>query len=124
MDYEELSLAHFDEWSHPVGLDPEAMTGFAARRDGELVAIACFYCESARWWVAFRRTDRCLPSVHAMTLKALNALRAAKVPEIWAYLDETKPRAREWMTRLGFMPVTETEWRLGLCSPSDSVARK
>lgn len=114
MDYEELSLSHFLEWEHPVDLDPEGMTGFAARRDGELVAIACFYCEDARWWCAFRRTDRCLPSVHAMTLKAFNALRAADVREVWALLDETRPRARIWMERLGFELVTETEWRLRL----------
>lgn len=117
IDYEDLTPAHFVEWGYLDHPHPDRLLGFACRRDGELVAIGFVAVDAEdRWWGGFGSRPGFPAGIHRKTLELFGALTRAGVPEIRALLDRSVPRSREWLVRLGFSPVddSEMEWTLGL----------
>lgn len=113
--YDDLTAGHFEEWGVEVYPDPSRTVGFACRRDGVLVAIGCcFIGDDNRWWASFGGRGEFPHGIHRKSLDLLHAVGRAGASEIRAMLDNTIPRAREWLLRLGFRPAdpAETEWIL------------
>jgi len=113
--YDNLEERHFIEWGAETYPDPSRVFGFACRRDDDLVAIGCCWVDDDnRWWASFGGREGFPHGIHRKSLDLFAALRSANVKEVWAQLDRTIPRAREWLKRLGFQPAdpAETEWVL------------
>jgi hypothetical protein len=115
--YDELAPEHFEEWGVDACPHPSRVVGFACRRDERLVAIGCCWVdEDNRWWASFGGREDFPHGIHRKSLDLLDAVGRAGATEIRAMLDDTIPRAREWLLRLGFHPAdsSETEWKLVL----------
>jgi hypothetical protein len=113
--YDELAPQHFEEWGAEVVPHPSRVVGFACRRDERLVAIGCCWVDDEnRWWASFGGRNDFPPGIHRKSMDLLKAVGLAGAKEIRAMLDDTIPRAREWLLRLGFRPAdpAETEWIL------------
>lgn len=113
--YDDLQASHFEEWRVEVFPDPDRTVGFACRRDGNLVAIGCcFVDDDNRWWASFGGRGDFPRGIHRKSMDLLAAVACAGVTEVRAMLDQSIPRAREWLLRLGFRPAdpAETEWIL------------
>jgi hypothetical protein len=128
--YEDITAAHIREWGETIIPDDNLICGFACRdATGRLAALFCAFPFEGRWWATFDRNERCTLSVHRQVLKALDALAAVDIDgkqaitELWALCDEARPRAREWMEHVGFRPVNEMEWKLGLSRACGGMAR-
>ncbi|MAL99409.1 MAG: hypothetical protein CL583_13280 [Alteromonadaceae bacterium] len=127
-EYEPLRREHFEGWDeahkHWVrDVDEGHLVGFAAREKSEILCIGGLYAnpDDGRLWAVFSSRGRPPPSVHKVAHKIVEAARTAGASEIWAELDETRPRAREWLLRFGFEETAEagpmTRWRLDLGRP-------
>ena len=121
MKFQDITATHIQAWGEPTFNDEDLICGFAAYSDdGHLAALFCAFPVDGRWWVGFDRNEHCSRSVHKQIVKALDALASVEIDgerqitEVWAYLDETKPRARAWMEHLGFVQMTATEWKLDI----------
>lgn len=121
MMFEDITAAHIRAWGEPSFNDEHLICGFAGySNEGRLAALFCAFPADGKWWVGFDRNEHCSRSVHKQIVKALDALASVEIDgerqisEVWAILDETKPRAREWMEHLGFEQMTATEWKLDI----------
>ena len=121
MMFEDITAAHIRAWGEPSFNDEHLICGFAGfSTAGRMACLFCAYPMEDRWWVGFSRNEHCTRSVHKQIVKALDALASVEldgvqqITEVWAQCDESRPRAREWMEHLGFVPVTATDWKLDL----------
>jgi len=121
MMYEDVTPAHFRAWGLPIFDDEHLICGFAGySNEGRMACLFYAYPIGDRWWVGFDRNEHCTRAVHKEILRALDVLAAVEIDgekqitELWAQCDEAKPRAREWMEHLGFVRVTDADWKLDL----------
>ena len=100
-------------------LQAQPFIGFAYRNAyGRLVAIGGVRWDYGQPWAVFDatssfRADRRSARIHRLALSTLEAVASVE-PVIFAWLDESAPRARAWMTRLGFRPSDGEVWIYGL----------
>lgn len=83
--------------------------GWAAEREGEIVGLG-IVCRDQQKLVSVwaDMVEGLSPFLlHRLATKALAELREQKVKLVRCYCDESKPRAADWLLRLGFLP-TET----------------
>ena len=121
MMFEDITAAHIRAWGQPSFGDEHLICGFAGYSlDGKMAALFCAYPIGDKWWVGFDRNEHCTRSVHKQIVRSLDALASVEIDgvqqitEVWAQLDETKPRAREWMEHLGFVQQTASDWVLDI----------
>lgn len=132
MTFEDLeSPRHFVEFGGLPALEANTFVGFAARDDeGQLAAIACAFLADGRWWAVFGRSEkaRLTPSNRVALILAVETLivgfAKAGIKELRAELDDTKPRARDFLEHMGFCPVSDTEWVCELAKPRASGIRR
>lgn len=106
MTFEDLTLAHFDEWQSPLRPQENAYCGFAGRHDdGLLGAIVVFYADDGEWYAGLARRGFYPAKLHREVFRAMAALRSAGVRMIKAEIDRTVPRAADYLEALGFEPL-------------------
>lgn len=83
--------------------------GYAAERDGRVVAISLVTWDSyARAWVWFDTTEPLSPIVmHRRALKTIKVLREVGEPLLLAFCSRRIADAEKWLKRLGFHPAPE-----------------
>ena len=97
--------------------------GWAAEHDGVIggLGLACWDGAGnlSGWFDARERLSAFL--IHKTALATLRSLAGRGERLMRVYCDETKPRAAEWLLRLGFLPteqVIEGHGRVWICSLS------
>ena len=95
-----------------TGLETEAPPlGLTVEIDGDLAGLGGAVWFAGACWVFFAVYDERMRSaimVHRRARKFLNILQETGEPLILALCDEWRPRAMEWMRRLGFEPTEQT----------------
>ena len=127
MAYEDLTLAHFEEWGSDMR--PQTIFGLALRNDAKkLIAIGGIWFFEERWWAIFDARGTPPRHVHKAAIKVSQAARQAGVETVWAVLDNRKPRAQSWLERFGFVATGECDldghalWRLEIGRPGNNNA--
>lgn len=80
--------------------------------DGNIMGYGGVQVWKTRRWVFLKVLDERLRRphfLHRIILRGLEASFEGDMADIFATCDETKPRAREWLARLGFRELTEGE---------------
>lgn len=117
-DVEFLEPWHFEEWGAPF--IPKDIVGYALRGDdGNLICLGGIWFIEGNAWATFDSRSKPPLRVHRLAVSIVKSIRAAGVNVIWAELDESKPGARKWLERFGFVyhsvtPEGVTVWRLEL----------
>lgn len=110
MKYAFATQEDLDAW----GWDPDERAENALAlvlRDGErMLAIGGVWWSDGVAWAMFDAAPSAPRAVHRMALQMLRALDQAGERRIYAWCDETRPRAREWLHRLGFQPAGQEVW--------------
>lgn len=125
--YEYLTPQHFVEWG--MDIRPEEVTGVALRGVDGLIAIGGLWWVMDRWWAIFDARGPLPRHVHRAAIKVIEGAVQAGIEEVWAILDERKPRAEAWLRRFGFEPTGELDadghpiWRLDLGERNDGGRR-
>ena len=99
---EELTPEHFVEWGAPFV--PQDLLGYAIRSElGELVCLGGLWIIEGKAWATFDAKGEPPLIVHRLAVTLLREAKKVGIAEVWAELDETKPKARKWMERCGFV---------------------
>jgi hypothetical protein len=115
---EDLTSEHFREWGSPF--IPQDIVGYAMRNDdGGLICLGGIWFIDGRAWATFASKEAPPPRVHQHAARLLEEIKNAGVKEVWAELDESKPKARKWLERFKFEHHSTNEdgikvWRLAL----------
>ena len=64
-----------------------------------------------KWWTfsEIKPEARVAIRLHRLVLAGLKNAEAEGITPIYGYCDETKPRARDWIERIGFRPIRAEE---------------
>lgn len=85
--------------------------GITLTLDGRTVAFGGLVKVGPHWWT-FAHIEpeaRQAITLHRMALRGLAGADAAGIDVIYGYCDETKPRALDWIERIGFRLAREDE---------------
>lgn len=121
---EDLTSDHFREFY--ADFVPKDIVGYALRGDdGKLICLGGIWFIDGNAWATFGSNGSPPPHVHRTGARILKSVAEAGVRVVWAELDESKPKARKWLERFGFVhhsysPEGIPIWRLELDGrPSD-----
>lgn len=97
-----------------LGFEPDAVAiGMTVERDGEIAGYGGIHLFERRHWVFFHLADEGLRRpmfLHRLVVRSLRVVIASTgIKTIYALCEDARPRAREWLTALGFRPLTDTE---------------
>ena len=123
MKYEAVTAAHLAAW----GMEPEGVDTFVGisriEDDGAVTAIGGVWLIEGRWIALLEeRSPVRHGAVHRLALRLFARLEAHGIDEVWAELDDSVPRARAWMQRLGFVPTDGSWWRRASNDPQNGRA--
>jgi N-acetylglutamate synthase-like GNAT family acetyltransferase len=89
----------------------------AEATDGSVAGYGGFHIHEGRHWVFFHLGDESLRQpmlLHRMVARGIAAAVRAGIGPIHALCEEDRPRAREWLRRLGFRPMRPDEKDAGI----------
>lgn len=96
-----------------LGLKPPAVDiavqGLTLTCDGVVVAVGGLVRVGPHWWTFSQILPEARKAIvlHRLSLRALDAAEALGITPIYGYCDESKPRALDWILRLGFARCPE-----------------
>ena len=111
---EDLTPEHFVEWG--AAFVPQNLLGYAVRNaEGFLVCLGGLWIIEGKAWATFDAKGDPPLIVHRLAVTLLKEAEKAGITEVWAELDETKPKAKKWMERCGFVYTNNSDavqiWR-------------
>lgn len=117
-EYVPLTQAHLDAWGAEFTIDD--MVGLALVDGERVLALGGVRWVDGRAWCHFDAVPEASPFVHRAAVHVASAVLSAGETTLYAHCDETRPRARAWLERFGFVEAEDGVWICGLGSGSSS----
>ncbi len=107
-EYVPLTQAHLDAWGAEFTADE--MAGLALVDGDRVLALGGVRWVDGRAWCHFDAVPEASPFVHRAAVHVASAVLSAGETTLYAHCDETRPRARAWLERFGFVEQDGGVW--------------
>lgn len=110
--FETSDLAYLVAASRRIEIpDDWLIHGLTVTQGGQPVAVGGLVWIRAHWWTFAEITEpaRRPMLVHRLVLGGIKAAERCGIERMYGYCDETYPRARSWIERMGFRPATDAD---------------
>lgn len=85
--------------------------GVSVVDDDRLIATGGIVRLGTKWWTfsEIQPEARVAVRLHRLVMEGLRHCENLGMTPVYGYCDETKPRAKDWIERIGFRPITDAE---------------